>query len=371
MAWTQAQATQFAKDNGIDLSASGGIAQGGVVDRALAANPALAAKALAIQNQSASAAPAPASAPSAAPTAASAGYWNSDVATALAQASGIIPEGTVAKGGYLDAKLAELQKTDPAKVAEFNRIALGIQQGTMSPDLVMNYFIERETNKQKNDPEYGSLAKAPYKTFTPFSQPAPDFTPYGEKAPEFKPFALSDFIASPDYEFRKAEGQKAIDRAGSARGNFYSGGALKEAADFGSNLAASEYGDAYNRYNQDFQSKYGIFGDNYNRYNQDFGIKAGLYTDNYNRYNNDFGIGYNQAASDSDRLYNRYAGLAGAGSGTANSAVNNANNNAAQQGNILGQTANSQAAGAINYGNNLSQILANSFGNSSYKRKTP
>jgi hypothetical protein len=271
-----------------------------------------------------------------------AGYWNSDVAASLAQVMEIIPEGTVAKGGYLDAKLAELQKTDPQRVAEFNKIALGIQQGTMSPDLVMNYFIERETKKQSTDPEYGSLAKAPYQKFTP----------YGEKAPEFKPFALSDFMASPDYEFRKAEGQRAINRAGSARGNFYSGGALKEAADLGSNLAAGEFQNARNNYNEDFATKYGQYGDA------------------YNRYNTNFGLGYGQARDDSNTLYNRYAGLAGAGAGTANAAVQNNNVNSDLVGTTLAASAQNKANAGIASANNLSQILANSFGNSSYKRKT-
>ena len=41
MAWTQETATAFARKHGVDLSSSGGIAQGGVLDRAVAANPQL------------------------------------------------------------------------------------------------------------------------------------------------------------------------------------------------------------------------------------------------------------------------------------------------------------------------------------------
>lgn len=274
-------------------------------------------------------------APSAQPT--QAGYWNEDVATALGQIFGLLQEGQKATGGFLNEKL---KNAPPEVQAEFNKLALGIQQGTLSQDMLMNQLIERESKKQSTDPAYGSLAKAPYKTFTP----------YAEQAPEFKPFSMSDFVASPDYNFRLQEGQKALDRAGATRGNFYSGGALKEAAKFGSDLASGEYGNAYNRYNQDYATK------------------AGQYTDAYNRYNTNFGVGYNQAASDSDRLYNRYAGLAGAGSGTANAAVNANSQNAAAGGNIYGQVANSQAAANIQNANNISQLLANSFGTSAYKK---
>lgn len=262
--------------------------------------------------------------------------WNKDVATSVGQLLGIIPQGTVATGGYLDAKVAELRKTNPALAAEYDKVASGIQNGTMNQDAVLNYFIDREYKNQSTD--YGSLAKAPYRTFTP----------YAEKAPEYKPFSMADFIASPDYQFRLEQGQNAIDRAGSARGNFYSGGALKEAAKFGSDLAAGEYNNARNNYVQDY------------------GIKAGEYGDKYSRYNQDFSTGYGQAAADSDRIYNRYAGLAGAGSGVANAAVANNANNAAQAGNIYGQTANARAAAGIQGANNITQLLANSFGTSSY-----
>lgn len=210
--------------------------------------------------------------------------------------------------------------------------------GGKNTDVLLNYLVTKEVQTQKNDPSYGSLAKAPYETFKPFA----------EKAPEYKPFAMSDFVASPDYQFRLDEGNKAIDRAGSARGNFYSGGALKEAAKFGSDLASGEYNNARNNYVQDY------------------GIKAGAYGDKYNRYNQDFSTGYGQASNDSNTLYNRYAGMAGAGSGTANAAVANNANNASAVGNIYGQTANAKAAAGIAGSNNITQLLANSFGNSSY-----
>lgn len=265
--------------------------------------------------------------------------WNKDVATSVGQLLGIIPQGTVASGGYLDAKVAELRKTNPALAAEYDKIANGIQQGTMNQDSVMNYFIDREYKNQSTD--YGSLAKAPYRTFTPFA----------EQAPSYKPFALSDFMASPDYEFRLEQGQNAIDRAGSARGNFYSGGALKEASKFAGDLASGEYNNARNNYVQDY------------------GIRAGEYGDKYSRYNQDFSTGYGQAAADSDRIYNRYAGIAGQGAGTANAAVNANLTNADMAGTTLAATAQNRANAGIAGANNITQLLANSFGTSSYGKK--
>lgn len=65
-----------------------------------------------------------------------------------------------------------------------------------------------------------------------------------------RPFAMSDFQTDPGYQFRQAEGQKALDRAAAARGGFNSGAALKDAQRFGQDLASSEYQNAYNRWAQ-------------------------------------------------------------------------------------------------------------------------
>lgn len=55
------------------------------------------------------------------------------------------------------------------------------------------------------------------------------------------------FIASPGYQFRMSEGQKAIDRNRAARGLLNSGAADKARIAYGEGLAASEYGDWWNR----------------------------------------------------------------------------------------------------------------------------
>lgn len=55
------------------------------------------------------------------------------------------------------------------------------------------------------------------------------------------------FVASPGYQFRMSEGQKAIDRNRAARGLLNSGAADKARIAYGEGLAASEYGDWWNR----------------------------------------------------------------------------------------------------------------------------
>jgi len=60
-------------------------------------------------------------------------------------------------------------------------------------------------------------------------------------------FTPGDLTADPGYQFNLAQGTSAQDRANLARGNFYSGQALKEAQQFGQGLADTTYNTAFNR----------------------------------------------------------------------------------------------------------------------------
>ena len=57
----------------------------------------------------------------------------------------------------------------------------------------------------------------------------------------------ANFMASPDYEFRRGEGMRGIENSFAARGGAASGNALRALNDFNSNLASGEYGSWWNR----------------------------------------------------------------------------------------------------------------------------
>lgn len=59
--------------------------------------------------------------------------------------------------------------------------------------------------------------------------------------------AYQGFQATPGYEFRRSEGENALERMMAARGMRMGGAAMKEAMRFGDGLAAQEYGNFYNR----------------------------------------------------------------------------------------------------------------------------
>lgn len=64
-------------------------------------------------------------------------------------------------------------------------------------------------------------------------------------------FTMADFQKDPGYEFRLAEGQKALERSAAARGGLQSGGTLKAIARYGQDYASGEFQNAYNRFNAD------------------------------------------------------------------------------------------------------------------------
>ena len=71
-------------------------------------------------------------------------------------------------------------------------------------------------------------------------------------------FGLQDFKTDPGYAFRLSEGNKALERQAAARGGLISGAALKAAQGYGQDLASQEYQNAFNRYQANRGSVYGM-----------------------------------------------------------------------------------------------------------------
>ena len=77
-------------------------------------------------------------------------------------------------------------------------------------------------------------------------------------------FSTAAFEASPGYQFRLDEGNKALERAAAARGMRLSGAALKDAARFGQGIASDEYGQFVGRETDQFNRSYGVMQDQLN-----------------------------------------------------------------------------------------------------------
>jgi len=167
------------------------------------------------------------------------------------------------------------------KLAEQLGIKLGENQEDYTP--AQNAQIDAEISRLNSSPDYGSLSRS---------------------------FTMNDYQQDPGYQFRLDEGNKAINAAQAARGNFYSGAALKEANKYNSNMASQEYGSAYDRWT--------------------------------NNQNNKF---------------NKLQAVSSAGQGANQTQAQLNQNYAGSQGNIYGQIGNSQANAAINQGNIYSGAL--------------
>ena len=72
--------------------------------------------------------------------------------------------------------------------------------------------------------------------------------------PDFS-FDTEDFFADPSYDFRMQEGVNALDRSAASRGRTLSGAQDKAVTRYGSNLASTEYGNAYNRAMNEYNNK--------------------------------------------------------------------------------------------------------------------
>lgn len=78
-----------------------------------------------------------------------------------------------------------------------------------------------------------------------------------EMDPELtRSFTNEDFVKDPGYDFRLQEGQKALERSAAARGGLQSGGMMKALSQYGQNFASNEYGNAYNRFNNDRSNRF-------------------------------------------------------------------------------------------------------------------
>lgn len=135
----------------------------------------------------------------------------------LNRAAGIATPGVAAKAGTFDAG------------AYLNA----------NPDVMANDWAR--THPYEHYQMYGQYEDRPNKdSWFTGGQDAIAATPGG--APD-----LSAFTASPGYQFRLAEGQKAGQNAFAAKGGAYSGNALKALADYNQNSASAEYGNWWNQ----------------------------------------------------------------------------------------------------------------------------
>jgi hypothetical protein len=90
-----------------------------------------------------------------------------------------------------------------------------------------------------------------------------DTSQFGPGSPGFNSlnenFTGADLQNEPGYQFRLAEGEKALDHSAAARGGALSGAAVKAAQRYGQDYASGEFTNAFNRFNINRDSRFNRF----------------------------------------------------------------------------------------------------------------
>lgn len=182
---------------------------------------------------------------------------------------------------------------------------------------IAKYYAEQKAQEDalKADPTYGSLLRA-YRNGEEFS------------------FTGKDLLTDPGYKFGLDQGTQGIERGQASRGNFLSGGAMKELA----------------RYNEDYAGT---------KFNEGFGRALGTWNTNLNAYDSNRNTIYNFLTGQST-LGQNAAARVGAGS---QQAANAAGQNIAAAG-------NASAAASVAGGNALTSGL-NSLANTLRSNSNP
>lgn len=124
----------------------------------------------------------------------------------------------------LRAQAAEGGNFGPNDEARYQALIQQQLAGIQNPVQAWQNQTAATQQAANNDPAYGSLTRN---------------------------FTMADYQADPGYQFRLDQGQQALERSAAARGGLLSGGALKDTTAYAQGMASQEYGNAYNRFNND------------------------------------------------------------------------------------------------------------------------
>jgi hypothetical protein len=231
--------------------------------------------------------------------------------------------------------------------------------------------LERVANAPLSYPAYHPTPAYDPAT-NPYS-PTPAYDPHANPyspVPAYQGPSEADLRADPGYQFRVAEGQKALERSAAGKGLLLSGGQLKDLTRFGQDLGAQEYGAAYARgyaknqdlyqrnlatneldYGRDYAHNADVYGRTLATNQLDYGRGYQANADLYGRHLEAYQTGYNTLMGLRKEQYGEFAGIAGAGQG----AVNTLASLGTQTGGQLAQTTigagNAQAAGQVGAAN--------------------
>lgn len=170
-----------------------------------------------------------------------------------------------------------------------------------------------------------------------------------------------DFLASPDYEFRRGEGMRGIESSAAAGGGLLSSSTLKALNRFNSNLASGEWGNFTNRFTQNQDRNLGELArtrdyrtDMQNRVMADYYGQAGLTGQQQDR-------AFNQMNTLGSRGQSAATVQAGVLQNTGNSLMNLSNQTGSGMADYSLAAGQQRADAAMNIGNSISRGAEGAF----------
>lgn len=142
--------------------------------------------------------------------------------------------------GALSSGLAA-HSANKAASTQANAATNAAQLQKQSADEALAFQKQQYADQQKLQAPWiqsGTDALSKLDTFAPFQAPG------------------SDFTQDPGYQFRVAQGMKAIQNSAAARGGVLSGGTLKGLTDYSQGAASDEYQNVYNRRMNEYNNSY-------------------------------------------------------------------------------------------------------------------
>jgi hypothetical protein len=170
------------------------------------------------------------------------------------------------------------------------------------------------------------------------NQGAFDVNPYQYQMQQ-APNEQFNFQADPGYAWRMQQGTNAINSNAAAAGNQLSGATLKALAKYGQNMASQEYGNAFDRFNQNRNFAQGQY---------QFGTTTGM----QNALNQ-----YNAANQQANQRYDRFGNIAGYGQQAASNLGNLATGYGQNMSGLATDRGNVQAQGIMGRGQAYDRML--------------
>jgi len=164
------------------------------------------------------------------------------------------------------------------------------------------------------------------------------------------------FEKDPSYEFRKQEGINALDRSGASRGRVLSGAQDRAVTRYGSNLASTEYQNAFNRHQGSEMDRYnmesGEYNTNMNRTSakamNQYNAERGTYNANMNTQKSLAGVGQDAVNNIQNAGQNMVSSVTASNTNAGNTAVNSINASGQAQADMYGGMATSINTGMEN-----------------------